>query len=168
MRKADMRPSLRMLAGLTAVAVLAFVQPAATMSQTTLTIVHVAGVLSDEMTPVLYAEKSGLYAKAGLDVQIVPAGSGAAVSSAVLSGTYEIGKSSLISLMNAHVHGLPLAIIGGSGVYDPKTPYAQMVVAADSPIASAKDLDGKTIGVPSLSDLNVLAADMWLDKNRGG
>jgi NitT/TauT family transport system substrate-binding protein len=162
-----MTPSMRTVGGLTAAALLAFAQPVGTMSQTTLTTLHVAGVLSDEMTPVLYAEKSGLYAKAGLDVQIVPAGSGAAVSSAVLAGTYEIGKSSLISLMNAHVHGLPLVIIGGSGVYDPKTPYAQMVVAADSPIASAKDLNGKTIGVPSLNDLNVLAADLWIDKNGG-
>jgi NitT/TauT family transport system substrate-binding protein len=142
-------------------------RPLAGGAQAPLTTVRVAGVLSDELTPVLYAQKSGMYAKAGLDVQIVPAASGAAVTTAVLAGSIEIGKSSLISLMNAHLRGVPLAIIGGSGVYDPKFPYAQMVTAVDSPIASAKDLIGKTIGVPSLNDLNVLAADLWLDKNGG-
>ncbi len=141
--------------------------PAAAPAQPALTTVRVAGVLSDELTPVLYAQKSGLYAKAGLDVQIVPAASGAAVTSAVIAGSIEIGKSSLISLMNAHLRGVPLVVIGGSGVYDPKNPYAQMVVAADSPLNTAKDLNGKVIGVPSLSDLNVLAADEWLDKNGG-
>jgi NitT/TauT family transport system substrate-binding protein len=167
MREFDAVPRIRTLIGLIAATLLVFAHPAGISGQATLTTVRVAGVLSDEMTPVLYAQKSGLYAKAGLDVQVISAPSGAAVSSAVLAGSYEIGKSSLVSLMNAHVHGLPLVVIGGSGVYDPKSPYAQMVTAADSPINSAKDLDGKTIGVPSLNDLNVLAADMWLDKNGG-
>jgi ABC-type nitrate/sulfonate/bicarbonate transport system substrate-binding protein len=100
-------------------------RPLAGAAQAPLTTVRVAGVLSDELTPVLYAQKSGMYTKAGLDVQIVPAASGAAVTTAVLAGSIEIGKSSLISLMNAHLRGVPLAIIGGSGVYDPKYPYAQ-------------------------------------------
>lgn len=158
---------LRNLSAVMAAALLAFVVPAGVSGQPALTTVRLSGVLSDELTPVLYAQKSGMYEKAGLDVQIVPAASGAAVTAAVLSGDIDIGKSSLLSLMNAHVRGVPLAIIGGSGVYDPKNPYAQMVTAVDSPISSAKDLDGKTIGVPSLNDLNVLAADLWLDKNGG-
>jgi NitT/TauT family transport system substrate-binding protein len=167
MRVFDAVRHLRTLTGLLAIVLLAFAYPAGSAGQPALTTVRVAGVLSDELTPVLYAQKSGLYAKAGLDVQVIPAASGAAVSSAVLAGSYDIGKSSLISLMNAHLRGLPLVVIGGSGVYDPKNPYAQMVTAADSPINSAKDLTGKTIGVPSLNDLNVLAADLWLDKNGG-
>ena len=64
---------MRSVTALTAAALLAFALPSGTVGQTALTTIHVAGVLSDEMTPVLYAEKSGLYAKAGLDVQIVPA-----------------------------------------------------------------------------------------------
>jgi NitT/TauT family transport system substrate-binding protein len=141
--------------------------PRSGSAQAPLTVVRVSGVISDEMTPVLYALKSGMYAKAGLDVQVVPANSGAAVTTAVLGGSVEIGKSSLIALMNAHLRGVPLAIIGGADVYDWKNPYAQMVTSYDSPIATAKDLIGKTIGVPSLNDLNVLAAYAWLDKNGG-
>jgi NitT/TauT family transport system substrate-binding protein len=141
--------------------------PAVAPAQSVLTTVRVSGTLSDELTPVLFAQKSGLYNKAGLDVQIVPAVSGAAVTSAVIAGSIEIGKSSLISLLNAHLRGVPLVAIGGSGVYDPKNPYAQMVVAPDSPLSTARDLNGKIIGVPSLNDLNVLAADLWLDKNGG-
>jgi NitT/TauT family transport system substrate-binding protein len=142
-------------------------EPAAVRAQPAPTVVRVSSVLSDELTPVIYAQHSGMYAKAGLDLEIIPGSSGAAVTTAVLAGDIEIGKSSLISLMNAHLRGIPLSVIGGSNIYDPDHPYAQIVVAADSPFTSAKDLTGKTIGVPSLNDLNVLACDLWLDKNGG-
>jgi NitT/TauT family transport system substrate-binding protein len=146
----------------------ALLKPApAVRAQAPPTVLRVSSVLSDELTPVLYAQRSGMYAKAGLDLQIVPGSSGAAVTTAVLAGDIEIGKSSLISLMNAHLRGIPLSVIGGSNIYDPNHPYAQIVVAANSPFTSAKDLNGKTIGVPSLNDLNVLACDLWLDKNGG-
>lgn len=141
--------------------------PAASPAQTALATLRISGTLSDELTPVVYAQKAGLYARAGLDVQIVPAASGAAVSNGVIGGSVDIGKSSLISVMNAHLRGLPLVAIGGGGVTDPKSPYALMMVANDAPYVSAKDLNGKVIGVPSLNDLNVLAADAWLDKNGG-
>jgi NitT/TauT family transport system substrate-binding protein len=146
----------------------ALLEPAsAVRAQGALPVVRVSSVLSDELTPVIYAQHAGMYAKAGLDLQIVPGSSGAAVTTAVLAGDIDIGKSSLISLMNAHLRGIPVSVIGGSNIYDPNHPYSQMVVAADSPLANAKDLTGKTIGVPSLNDLNVLAADLWLDKNGG-
>src|ERR1700761_354426 len=79
--------------------------------QPALTKISVGGVFSDDMTPVFYAQKAGLFRKEGLDVTIVPATSGAAMTAAVLSGTYEFGKSSLLAAVNAHLKNLPLAVI---------------------------------------------------------
>ena len=45
----------------------------------------------------------------------------------------------------------------------PKTPDTALLVAPDSPIHSAADLVGKTIGTASLNDQPVLATDAWLD-----
>lgn len=42
-----------------------------------------------------------------------------------------------------------------------------MLVAKDSPVHRARDLDGKTIGTQSLQDLNSVAMRAWIDKNGG-
>src|ERR1700735_3001655 len=91
-----------------------------------LTVIHVGGVLSDDMTPVFYAVKAGLFRREGLDVQIIGATSGTAMAAAVLSGTYEFGKSSLLAAVNAHIRGLPLTVIAAGAVYDSKAPFAQL------------------------------------------
>src|ERR1700720_4301689 len=83
----------------------------ASAQQPQLTVIHVGGVFSDDMTPVFYAQKAGLFRKEGLDVQLVPSTSGPAMTAAVLSGTYEFGKSSLLAAVNAHLRGLPLSVI---------------------------------------------------------
>jgi NitT/TauT family transport system substrate-binding protein len=130
-------------------------------------IIRLGTVVADEITPILYAQHAGLYARAGLDVQITAVASGAAVTAAVLSGSYEIGKSSLPALMNAYLRGLPVAIIAPGGVYDPHAPYEELIVATESPIRGPRDLEGKTVGVPSLHDLNELAVDGWVEAAGG-
>ena len=129
--------------------------------------IHVGGVLSDDMTPVFYAQKAGLFRREGLDVEIVGASSGTAMAAAVLSGTYEFGKSSLLAAVNAHIHNLPLTVIAAGAVYDSKTPFAELCVAGDSPLASGKDFEGKTIGTPALNDLNQLVMSAWVDGHGG-
>jgi NitT/TauT family transport system substrate-binding protein len=130
-----------------------------------LTVIHVGGVLSDDMTPVFYAEKTGMFAREGLDVQIVSSTSGSAMASAVVSGTYEFGKSSMLSAINAHLKGVPLAIVAAGGTYDSRFPFAELCVADDSTIAGGKDFENKTIGTPALNDLNQLVVSAWVDEH---
>lgn len=148
-----------------ALGLFAFVAPAA--AQPALVTVRVGLVPSDDITPVVYAVRTGLFAKAGLDVQILKAASGAVVAAAVVAGSFEIGESSLVSLMNAHLRGVPVALIAAGGVYEAKAPHVLFAVAADSPYKAAKDLDGRTIGVPSLNDLNQVVTEAWVDKSGG-
>ena len=83
-----------------------------------LPVVRLIGVQTDDMTPVFAAARAGLYQKAGLDLQLVPASSGAVATDAVLTGTYEIGKGSAIGIFNAYLRGLPIRIIGNGPVWD--------------------------------------------------
>jgi NitT/TauT family transport system substrate-binding protein len=136
-------------------------------AQPALTVIHVGGVLSDDMTPVFYAQQAGLFRREGLDVQIVGASSGTAMAAAVLSGTYEFGKSSLLAAVNAHIRNLPLTVIAAGATYDSKTPFAVLCVANDSTLATGKDFEGKTIGTPALNDLNQLVASAWVDGHGG-
>ena len=51
--------------------------------------IRLASAPADDLTPVYYALQTGMYRKAGLDVQVVPAQSGTAATTAVLSGAYD-------------------------------------------------------------------------------
>jgi NitT/TauT family transport system substrate-binding protein len=154
---------LKLLAAALAVSVLT--GPA--VAQTALTTIHIGGVFSDDMTPVFYAQKAGLFRREGLDVQLVASNSGTAMAAAVTAGTYEFGKSSLLAVVNAHLRDVPLAVIAAGAIYDSKAPFAQLCVAPDSTLTSGKDFEGKTIGTPALNDLNQLVASAWVEAHGG-
>jgi NitT/TauT family transport system substrate-binding protein len=150
-------------------AALALLVAAPALAQTAppLTLVHVGGVISDDLTPVFYAEKAGYFKREGLDVEIVGASSGTAMAAAVASGTYEFGKSSLLAAVNAHLRGLPLEAIAAGATYDTKIPYAGVCVAPDATLATGKDFEGKIAGSPALNDLNQLVLSAWVDEHGG-
>jgi NitT/TauT family transport system substrate-binding protein len=132
-----------------------------------LTAIHVASNAADDITPLLYAQKTGMFAKAGLDVQIDRMNSGAAVTAAVVGGSIDIGKSSILPLINAHVHGVPLQIVAPGEMWLTAAPISGLVVKKDSPINTARDLEGKTIAVVALGDLTHTGTRAWLDQNGG-
>lgn len=132
-----------------------------------LLILRVATTPNDEVTPLLYALQQGLFQKAGLDVRIERQSNGGAVAAALLGGSYEIGKVSVTALFNAHEKRLPLEIIAPAGMFDGRAPFSQLIVAKDSSITSAEDLNGKTIAVDSLNGIGRVAFDTWMKKNGG-
>jgi NitT/TauT family transport system substrate-binding protein len=129
--------------------------------------IHFAGVPTDDLTPIFFAIRNGLYQKAGLDVEFVPTSSGTAATTAVLSGAYEMGKGSLIASLVAHIRQLPLVIIGNGALWDVKKPFTQILVAADSPYKTGADLNGKVASSPALNDLGALGILAWMDKTGG-
>ena len=133
----------------------------------TLEKIRVAGVASDDLTPIYFAVKNGLYQKAGLDVEIIPTASGTAATTAVIAGTYEIGKGSPIASMLAHLRGLPIVAIANNTIWDQHNPYNVITVATDSPAKTGADLNGKIGAAAALNDINQLAISAWVDKNGG-
>lgn len=122
---------------------------------------------ADDTMPVLYAQQTGAFARAGLDVQLTRAASGSAVAAAVAGGAVDIGKSSVVSIVNAHAKGLPFVWIAPASMYNPAVPDGGLIVAIASPIKSARDLNGKIVAVPALGDLNAVATRAWIDQNGG-
>jgi NitT/TauT family transport system substrate-binding protein len=152
----------RALAGIAALAA----APRAARGQT-LEKLRLTGVPTDDMTPVYWAIKNGLYQKAGIDLEVVPATSGSTATTAVVSGTYPMGKTSPVAALVAHLRGLPIAIIGNGPMWEAKNPFTLTLVANDSGIKSAADLNGKTIATAGLNDLASLGVVAWVDKNGG-
>ena len=160
----------RIAAGMAALAVLAGFVPGprgSAQAQSTMPVLRLGTTMSDDFTPVLYAVHAGLFKKAGIDVQVTVLANGSAIAAAVAGGAIDIGKASLVSLMNAHVHGVPIVLVAAGAMYNAKSPYAELVMPADATFKTGKDLTGKTIAVPAIGDFNTLVTSMWVDQNGG-
>jgi NitT/TauT family transport system substrate-binding protein len=129
--------------------------------------IRVAGSLAEDLTPLFYGVKTGMFTKVGLDVSIVGTNSGSAATAAVVSGTYEIAKTSLLSVFNAHLRDIPIVIVAPEVLYSPRFHEGLLQIPVDASTKTGKDLNGKTIGVPALNDLNTLVSKAWVDKNGG-
>jgi NitT/TauT family transport system substrate-binding protein len=132
-----------------------------------LRVLRVGVAEGDDATPTLYAVKSGLFKKYGLDVQVTPMPSGAAALAALSGGAVDIAGSSMLPFLSARNAGLPLTIVAPLAVYSPESVYAAILVKKDSAYKTGKDLNGKTIASPAIKDLNWVASMAWIDKNGG-
>ncbi|HEX3465334.1 MAG TPA: ABC transporter substrate-binding protein [Candidatus Elarobacter sp.] len=122
----------------------------------------------DDATPFLYAQKAGLFSRAGIEATIQPMRSGSAVASAVLGGTFQLGKSSVMSLINARGRGhAPIVIVAPAGVYDSSAPVTGLLVKADGPIKTPADLNRQVIAVSALNDLYSITTKAWIDQHGG-
>ncbi|MGA2396187.1 MAG: ABC transporter substrate-binding protein [Candidatus Lustribacter sp.] len=130
---------------------------------------RLTGTGADDVVSVLYAEKNGQFRAVGLDTVYERANSGAAGVAAVMSGSFDIGKSSMGSLIAARARNIDLKIVAGGAIYRATDQQGQvlLVVAADSLLRTAKDFNGKTLSVPALGDQNVLIARAWIDAHGG-
>ncbi|HXP93937.1 MAG TPA: ABC transporter substrate-binding protein [Candidatus Binatia bacterium] len=133
----------------------------------TLTTVRVGAGLDDGLTPLLYALQTGMFKKAGLDVQLQSASNGAALAAAVAGGAIDVAKSALMSLITAYSRGLRFKIIAGAAQYRTVAPTDLLCVLKSSPIKSMADANGKTIAVATLKGLDMMATQVLIDKNGG-
>jgi NitT/TauT family transport system substrate-binding protein len=136
-------------------------------AQTALVPLRVGTNAADDVTPLLWAKASGTFAKTGLDVDIEKFTNGSAVTAAVIGGSLDIGRSSILPLISARGHGVPLQLIAGAEMAIGDDPSAGLIVLKESPVTSAKDLNGTTIPSPSLRDYFEIANRAWIDANGG-
>jgi NitT/TauT family transport system substrate-binding protein len=155
-----------MLKPLLTLVALLFVTSQVTFAQEP-TIIRVAGPPNEGYRDVFYGVQAGLFAKYGLDVQPRITNGGAVVLAGLAGGSFDVAYTNLVPVLQAHLHGLPFQIVAPSTMFMADRSQNAMLVTKDSPIRSARDLDGKTIGTQSLQDLNSVAMRAWIDKNGG-
>jgi NitT/TauT family transport system substrate-binding protein len=128
------------------------------------TTVRIAGVFSDLFAEPFYAKDAGAFAKAGFDVQTTSLNNAGAVAAAIGGGSLELGTGDLISGVNAINAGVPVVLVAGGGLYNERGDQGSTILAVtnDSPIKTAKDLVGKSIGVPTLAGLSTACLRAWL------
>lgn len=123
-------------------------------SETTSVTVGVIPIL--DVAPIYLGVEQGFFSDRGLDVTLETAQGGAAIVPAVVSGQYQFGFSNNTSLLLAQAQGLPLKIVapGSSSTSKPGEDFAGVVVPADSPVQSAKDLAGKSVAINTLNNIS--------------
>lgn len=132
-----------------------------------LTKLNIGSTASGDVVIALYAQQSGIFQKYGIDANVERLNSSSAVVAAVLGGSLDLGRASLFSLVIAHSKGLPVVLEAPSALYRVTNPDAALVVAADSPIHTARDLNGKVLASASLGDLFSTMNSAWIDANGG-
>jgi NitT/TauT family transport system substrate-binding protein len=114
-----------------------------------------------------FAQDLGFFTKAGLAVNLSILPNGAAIVPAVSSGSVDVGFASIIALAQALARGLPVTILFPAAVYNAKSPSIGLLVTKDAPIATARDLNDKTIATPQLGSHLQIGAMAWVDQNGG-
>jgi NitT/TauT family transport system substrate-binding protein len=129
--------------------------------------VRVIGPPNDGFTSVFYGVKSGIFRKYGLDVQTLLVTNGAAAAAALSGGGAEVAFTNTAIVIQARAHGIPIQYLTPGGYTTATNSLSKVLVLKDSPIASARDLTGKTFASPALHDINSAIFMYWVDKTGG-
>jgi NitT/TauT family transport system substrate-binding protein len=140
---------------------------AAPVSAQTLVKLQVATTPNDSGAEVYYAQDMGFFRKAGLDVEITTLNNGGIISAGVAAGTFDVAQAAISSVASAHERGVNFVIIAPAALWVSERPTSALVVAKNSTIASAKDLDGKTVAVNGLFNVTQVGPEAWIEQGGG-
>lgn len=128
--------------------------PTTSGGQTTIRLGLVQGQDFTHAMPAQVGAAQGIFAKHGLNVQIVDFSAGSDLVKAIAGGTIDVGEATGLDVVSAAANGIDLKAFYGTAA---KTPMS-VIVKAGSPIHSLADLKGKPVGISkfgSLTDFTV-------------
>ena len=125
---------------------------------------RVGATANDSFAEAYYANDEGFFAKNGIDAEITTFANGAQVSTGVAGGALDVGISSVITLANATIRGLPFVYVAGGGMYNPAAPTIVLCTAKSSTITNAKQLEGQNVSVSGIKDITHLSLVAYLIK----
>jgi NitT/TauT family transport system substrate-binding protein len=119
----------------------------------------------DASAEVYYGVDQGFFKAEGLDVHITPFTNVSAQAAAVIGGTIAIGNGGVGSIAVARERGILERVIAPASMYQADALTAALMVAKDSPVKNAADLNGKIVGTNGLQDQAHLESMLWLEKH---
>jgi NitT/TauT family transport system substrate-binding protein len=126
------------------------------------------GVLKiSDVYPLWVAQKEGFFKDVGIDnVQATEMAGGAAIQPAIQSGQLDLGWSNVVSVVISKPQGFSFKFFAGGTWIGPGAERNQVIlVKKNSPITTAKQLEGKRYGVNTLGNIAEVSARSWLDHN---
>jgi NitT/TauT family transport system substrate-binding protein len=105
---------------------------------------------------VMYGMRKGFFQQNGLELQFQPSSGGATVIPGLMSGELDVAGSNVVSAMLAMDRGMPITMIasGTSTQQKAEDDYSAIMVSGNSRVRDAKGLEGTTIAVNTLQNIN--------------
>lgn len=111
------------------------------------------------------AADQGIFAKNGLDVEMVLVPNSSTTPAALVSDSLQIATPTAPVTLQAIENGLDLVILTGAGITEKGATDAAVLSREGSGIKVAKDFEGKKVGTPGLNGfLHVLFRE-WMTRN---
>jgi NitT/TauT family transport system substrate-binding protein len=127
--------------------------------------VRIGAGIDDAFMQPYYAGDLGLFKKAKLDTEIVHAANPGAYATALAAGAIDIGMADPVAIAQAVTKGLPFAYFAGGPLSSRESETLVLCVAKNSPIKTAKDLEGKTVAIISVKSTMQITTSEWLTRN---
>lgn len=107
------------------------------------------------------------FAEENLIVEPIEMSGGPLIAQAVASGDLQIGFSNTVSIIIAHEKGFDFKYIAPGSFSNSVTKQTvhALVVRENSKISKPRDLEGKTIAINALGNINELVIKAWTEKN---
>jgi NitT/TauT family transport system substrate-binding protein len=113
-------------------------------------------------TGLFIAVEQGMFAKRGLDVRLTLLALNSTIPSALVGGSVQVGTATPSVLLQAVSGGLDLVVIAGGAVNDVHKLFGGAVARPGLNIRSARDFEGKRVGVPGLGAFMHVLFRRWL------
>ena len=113
------------------------------------------------------AIEKGFFAEAGLELDMQPMQGGATIVPALIGGSLDVGISNILSVLIARDNGFDVQIVADSAYEGPGSPVHGVIAPANTPIETARDLEGKTVGINTFQNIEHLMMIRWIEKAGG-
>lgn len=117
--------------------------------------------------PVYWAIDKGIFARNGLEVELVRVTGGSASLAGIIGGSAEFAFTNAFTSILAYTQGFPIHYVATAynTTEDPLPETNTVIVSADDPATGAADMKGYRIGVNELGGVNQIVTSAWLRQN---
>lgn len=124
--------------------------------------IRVGTLISDTAAEPLYGQDTGIFSQARLHVELSFFTNYGALQSALAAHALDIGVLDTLEVAVAMSHNIPFTVIASASLQSSKAPTMVMCVAKNAALRLPRDLEGKTVGVPTLRSTAEASVRAWL------
>ena len=115
---------------------------------------------SDHDSALFVAQAQGLYEEKNITVELVQFNNGGDLMTAMASGEVDVGYVGISPVLSSIEKGVPVKIISAA-----QTEGSGIIVSNESGIASAADLEGKSVATPGEASIQYVLLNYYLQQN---
>lgn len=112
------------------------------------------------------AKEQNFFANHNIDATMLRIPAVNNIPSAIVSGSVQIGMSTVPTLLQAVDGGLNMVLIAGAARHTKEQPFISLLARKDVKYTKPSDLIGKTVGVPGINSVIDVMLRKWLIDNK--